>query len=181
MLDNIAASLSANVALRALQAIFAVIVLGTDAYSVHVFRGHVVNEEFVFGNFTDYLGVPDAWSFLLFCSGWTILGVIFLVVAGIHYAGHRIIGYLSVAVETIALLSWLAGFVAVAVNIGTTDCPAEEHGCGAITAATVFGGLEWLLFVMTTLLTTKLVFNAPRRTSKAEATTSTPGPEMTTV
>jgi hypothetical protein len=126
---------------------------------------------FVFGDFVDYLGVPDAWGFLLFCAGWTVLGVVFLVVAGVHWAEHRLVGYLRVAVEAVALLSWLAGFVAVAVNIGTNSdvCQAEAHGCSAITAAAVFGGLEWLLFAATTVFTVKLVFDMPRRRSSVPA------------
>jgi hypothetical protein len=101
----------------------------------------------------------------LFCAGWTFLGVIFLFITGNRSADHTLIGYIRVAVEAVALLSWLAGFIAVAVNIGTNACPAEENGCGTLTAATVLGALEWLLFVITTILTSKLVFSSPRRLS----------------
>lgn len=118
--------------------------------------------------------MPNAWGFLLFCAGWTVLGVAFLLVAGVRCAESAVVGYMRVAVEAIALLSWFAGFIAVAVNIGTTTCPIDEHGCGAITAAAVFGALEWLLFIATTLFTVKLVFDLPRsRKSK-------PGPSPRT-
>ena len=132
-----------------------------------MFRGHIVYEHFVFGNFYDYYGVPDAWGFLMFCAGWTFLGVIFLLIAGISFADHALIGYIRVAVEAVALLSWLAGFIAVAVNIGSNVCPAEENHCGSLKAATVFGALEWLLFVITTTLTIKLVLNSIRRQDQA--------------
>ncbi|KIH90527.1 hypothetical protein SPBR_01032 [Sporothrix brasiliensis 5110] len=161
MLANIAASRTVNIVLRSLQVVFAIVVLGTDGY-VHAFRGHTVHDHFAFGDFTDYVGVPSAWGFLLFCAGWTVLGVLVLVVAAVYFAQHRIIGYVLVAVEAVALLSWLAGFVAVAVNIGTNACPLRDgHGCGSITAAAVFGGLEWLLFAATTAMTVKLVLAAP--------------------
>jgi hypothetical protein len=125
-----------------------------------VFRGRTVYEHFEFGNFYDYYGVPDAWDFLLFCAAWTFLGVIFLLIAGISFADYILVGYLRVAVEAVALLSWLAGFIAVAINIGSNGCPAEENSCELLKAAIVFGALEWLLFVITTILTTKLVFKS---------------------
>ncbi|KAL1888291.1 hypothetical protein Sste5346_009683 [Sporothrix stenoceras] len=183
MLANIAGSQSINYVLRGLQTILAVATLGAGGYAVHSFHGHSVDEHFEFGDFTDYVGVPNAWGFLLFCAAWTILGVIFLLFTGVRLAGHRLIGYARVAVESIALLSWLAGFIAVAVSIGSNGCPAEESGgCGAITAATVFGALEWLLFVATTVLTVKLVFDRPR-SAQTSMTMSEPkslsaGPNM---
>ena len=138
-----------------------------------MFRGHTVYEHFAFGNFYDYYGVPDAWGFLLFCAGWTFLGVIFLLVTGIRFAEHVLIGYIRVAVETVALLSWLAGFLAVAVSIGGNSCPAVENHCRSLKAAAVFGALEWLLFVVTATVTIKFVFNNTRRSK-----VSTTGPAM---
>ncbi|KAJ5218762.1 marvel domain-containing protein [Penicillium cinerascens] len=171
MATTMAANRPVHFALRALQLIFAIIVIGTDGYAIHVFRGHEVYEQFVYGNFYDYYGVPDAWGFLMFCAGWTFLGVIFLLIAGNRFADHRLIGYIRVAVEAVALLSWTAGFIASAINIGTNACPAQENHCRAITAATVFGALEMLLFVITTTLTFKLVFNGTRgrKTSKTSS------------
>jgi hypothetical protein len=131
--------------------------------AIHVFRGHTVYEQFEYGNFYDYYGVPNAWGFLLFCSGWTLLGIIFLLIAGLSFADHAWIGYIRVSVEAVAFLSWLAGFIAVAVDIGSHICPAEENHCGSIKAATVFGALEWLLFMITTIRTVKLVFDGTRR------------------
>ncbi|KPM42156.1 hypothetical protein AK830_g4431 [Neonectria ditissima] len=170
-----AASKAGNLALRALQLIFAIIVMGTDGYAIHVFRGHTEYEHFEFGNYYNYYGVPDAWGFLMFCAGWTVLGVIFLLVARNRFADHVLIGYIRVAVEAVALLSWLAGFIAVAVNIGSSACPIEESGCGSLKAATVFGALEWLLFVITTILTTRIVFNSIRQPKN-----STISPDMPT-
>ncbi|WYZ38166.1 hypothetical protein EsH8_III_000080 [Colletotrichum jinshuiense] len=172
MTMNIAANRTVGFALRALQLIFAIIVMGTDGYAIRVFHSHTVYEQFEFGNFYNYYDVPNAWGFLMFCAGWTFLGVIFLLIAGIIFADHSLIGYIRVAVEAVALLSWLAGFIAVAINIGTNACPAEENGCGSIKAATVFGALEWLLFMITTALTIKLVFKNAGRTKTSKSTNS---------
>ncbi|KAK5084909.1 hypothetical protein LTR70_006402 [Exophiala xenobiotica] len=163
MATNLAANRTIDFILRALQLIFAIIVMETDGYAIHVFHGHTVYEHFEFGDFYNYYGVPDAWGFLMFCAAWTLLGVIFLLIAGISFADHALIGYIRVAVDVVALLPWLAGFIAVDVNIGSNECPAEENGCGSLKAAAVFGALEWLLFVITTIMTIKLVFNSTRR------------------
>ncbi|KAK6603443.1 hypothetical protein H4I96_06211 [Botrytis cinerea] len=108
--------------LRVLQLIFAIIVMGSDGYAIHVFRGHTVHEHFDFGSFYDYYGVPNAWGFLMFCAGWTVLTVIYHTIARIRFPDGALIGYINVVVETVAVLSWLAGFIAVAVQISTDTC-----------------------------------------------------------
>lgn len=111
----------------------------------------------------------------MFCAGWTFLGVIFLFfTAGISFAEHAVIGSVSVIVEVVALLSWLAGFIAVAVNVGSNPCPAEENDCVFLKVAIVFGALEWLLFMITTIPTIKLVFNSTRRQKTSTIETTTP-------
>ncbi|CAK7230240.1 hypothetical protein SEUCBS140593_007518 [Sporothrix eucalyptigena] len=162
MISSLSCSPFANGVLRALQIVFALIILGTNGYAVHVFQGHTVDDHFSFGNFVDYVGVPDSWGFLLFCAAWAILGVVAIMLATIFLSHRRFTGYICLAVEAIALLSWLAGFIAVAVNLGSSTCPAEEHGCGAVIAATVFAALEFVLFSGSTTMTYKLVFYPPR-------------------
>ncbi|KIN03139.1 hypothetical protein OIDMADRAFT_102886 [Oidiodendron maius Zn] len=172
MAMNMAENKTLDYALRALQLIFAIIVMGTDGYAIHVFRGHTVYEQFEFGNFYDYYGVPDAWGFLMFCAAWTVLIVIFHLFAGISFADRALIGYIRVAVEAVAVLSWLAGFIAVAVQISTNTCSEGKAPCGSIKAATVFGAFEWLLFMVTAALTVMVVFNSSR---KPRASTTKPG------
>ncbi|GAB7349367.1 hypothetical protein MBLNU459_g8493t2 [Dothideomycetes sp. NU459] len=125
-------------ALRALQLIFAIIVMGTDGYAIHSFRSHTVHVHTDFGDFYQTYGVPNSWGFLMFCAGWTFLVVIFLLLAKIRFAGHALIGYICVTVEALTLLSWFAGFIAVAVEIGT-DAYLKTHAnphssCGAASA-----------------------------------------------
>lgn len=72
---------------------------------------------------------------------------------------QRWIDYFRVLVEAVALLSWLAGFVALAVNLAITDtCSAGRTSCASLTSATVFGAVEWLLFMVTAALTAVSVF-----------------------
>ena len=137
-----------------------------------MFRGHTVYEHFEFGNFYDYYGVPDAWGFLMFCAAWTVLIVIFHLIGGISFADRTLIGYIRVAVEAVAVFSWLAGFIAVAVQISTDTCSEGKNSCASLKAATIFGAFEWLLFMVTAALTVMLVFNSSR---KPRASTTKPG------
>ncbi|KAJ5656109.1 hypothetical protein N7507_008059 [Penicillium longicatenatum] len=143
--------------LRVIQLIFAIIVMGIDGYAIHMFHGHTVYEHFDFGNFYDYYGVPNAWGFLLFCAAWTILIILFHYLAGFIFADHRWFTYAHAAVEAVAVLSWLAGFIAVAIQISSNSCSTGKSPCGLLEAATVFGALEWLLFMVTAALTVKHV------------------------
>lgn len=122
-----------------------------------MFGGHTELEHFEFGDFYNYYGVPAAWGFLMFCAAWTVLSVIFHFIAGIIFADRAWIGYTRVAVEAVAVFSWLAGFIAVAVQISGAACKAGEYSCGLLKAATVFGAFEWLLFMVTAALTSRFV------------------------
>jgi hypothetical protein len=109
-----------------------------------------------------YYGVPDSWGFLIFCAGWTVLIVVFERIAERKFGGILWVRYLCVAAETVAVLSWLAGFVAVAVRISGHECSTGEKSCGSLVAATVFGALECLLFTITTFTAALVAFNSPR-------------------
>ncbi|KFZ08651.1 hypothetical protein V502_09240 [Pseudogymnoascus sp. VKM F-4520 (FW-2644)] len=163
MAVNMAENKTLNYALRAMQLIFAIIVMGTDGYAIHVFRGHTALVHYEFGGFYNYYGVPNAWGFLMFCAGWTVIIVIFDLISRTRFADRALIGYIRVAVEAVAVLSWLAGFIAVAVQISGGACSVGESSCGPLKAATVFGAFEWLLFMATAALTVMSVFNSSRK------------------
>jgi hypothetical protein len=68
------------------------------------------------------------------------------------FAGRALIGYIRVTVEAVAVLSWLAGFIAVAVQTSTDTCSAGKYSCELLKAPTVFGAFEWLLFMVSAAL-----------------------------
>ncbi|TGO49171.1 hypothetical protein BCON_0218g00020 [Botryotinia convoluta] len=168
--------------LRVLQLIFATIVMETDGYDALlslitslsyscVSRPHCLRT-LRLGSFYDYYGVPNSWGFLILCAGWTFLTVIFHTIARIKFPDGALIGYIHVAVETVAVLSWLAGFIAVAVQISTGTCSTGKNSCRILIVATIFGALEWLLFMITAALTAILIF---KQVPKPK--TSTTGPD----
>jgi hypothetical protein len=118
------------------------------------------------GDFEGYAGVPNAWGFLMFCAGWTILVVIFQTVTRDSFADRPLFSYVRVGAELLAVLSWFAGWIAVAVNIGTAACLQGYMSCSALKAAAVFGAVEWLLFTVTGILAISLFLNSKRQ-SKA--------------
>ncbi|KAL6886029.1 marvel domain-containing protein [Trichoderma evansii] len=137
---------------RGLQLLFAIIVIGTDAYAIHVFRGHdeeVDSPVFPGGEADLHVGVPAAWGFLMFCAAWTFVVVIFHFVEP-GFASHPMTGYVRIGAEAVAVLSWFAGFIAVAVNVSTTNaCASGQNSCSELKAAAAFGAFEWLLFMIT--------------------------------
>ena len=74
------------------------------------------------------------------------------------FADRAWVGYIRVGVDAVAVLSWLAGFIAVAVQIATDTCSSGKSSCALLKAATVFGAFEWLLFMVTAAQTLMLVF-----------------------
>ncbi|KAF2023621.1 hypothetical protein EK21DRAFT_80456 [Setomelanomma holmii] len=152
-----------NLVLRALQVICALIVMGTDGYAIDVYRGYTSEVDTHGGGFTAWNGVPNAWGFLLFCAVWTILVVIFQIVAGNAITYRPLVGCIGVGAELVAVISWFAGWIAVAVNIGTRSCATGYVACDTLKAATVFGAFEWLLFMVTAFLDVSLFLNSKRQ------------------
>lgn len=184
-------------AVRLLQGLFAIIVLGTVASgkpkfflrrftsltslykAIHGFRGYSENINIGYGDdrheVTVNHRVPDAWGFLMFCAIWTILIITCNFVMTVVNFGERVvlIGYTYVGMEAIAVLSWLAGFIAVAIEVSVRkSCSSNKNACALLTAATVFGGLEFLLFVITVTLTLQQVFGSRPTPLKTKQSTS---------
>ncbi|RAL01407.1 MARVEL domain-containing protein [Aspergillus ibericus CBS 121593] len=167
MTINMAENKPLNYIVRGLQLVFALIIIGTDGYAIHVYHGHndYVDSPVFGGEATLYAGVPAAWGFLLFCAGWTVLTVIFHSVKP-SFASRPMISYIGIATETVAVLSWLAGFIAVAINVLTTDaCSSGQNSCAELKAATAFGAFEWLLFIATASMTVTAFFKNRKRVS----------------
>jgi len=105
----------------------------------------------------------------MFCAAWTFLVAIFHLITGPRSPDRRLIGYIQLAVEAVALISWFAGFIAVSADIGAGTCHVGKASCTSLKAATVFGALEWLLFMITTVMTAMLVLNSARRLGTSAA------------
>ncbi|KAF1989625.1 hypothetical protein K402DRAFT_326174 [Aulographum hederae CBS 113979] len=118
--------------IRAAQGLLTIIILGLMAYVVNSWSTSADN------------------NFLLFCSIWTILALVYLVVTPGRYPemAHK---YGILAAEAVTMIFWFAGFIAVAVLLTDVGC-RDSSICSAAIAADVFAAFEWLLFAATTIM-----------------------------
>lgn len=98
----------------------------------------------------------------MFCAAWSILVVIVQITAANAFAHHALLSYTPFVIELVAVISWSAAWIAVAVNIGTNACPEGYKSCEALEAATVFGAIEWLLFMVTMAHALSLILSSKR-------------------
>jgi hypothetical protein len=109
--------------------VLAIIILGLMAYVVDSWNGP-------YGTWS-----PTEANYLLFCAVWTILALIYLIVAPARFptAAHK---YGILAAEALTMIFWFAGFIALAVLLTDIGC-RRWAVCRAAEAATVFGAFEW--------------------------------------
>jgi len=115
--------------LRIAQAFLAVIILGLSGYVANWWSGFW------------HAASPSEVNFLLFCAVWSLLALLYLVLVPWRFSdtvAHHKLAIL--AVESITLLFWFAGFIAVAVFLSGRVCFGSV--CSAAKAATVFGAFE---------------------------------------
>ena len=91
------------------------------------------------GNFWHALS-PHQINFLVFASVWTLLALIYLILAPMRFpaAAHK---FGILAAESLTMLFWFAGFIALACFLSGRVC--FGHVCNAAKAATAFAAFEW--------------------------------------
>ncbi|CZT19073.1 uncharacterized protein RCC_04919 [Ramularia collo-cygni] len=127
-----------HLALRAVQGVFAIIVLGLAGYVAHWWNGYWNASS------------PSEINFLIFCAVWTLLVLIYFVLAGTTSGARVHHPYAVLGLDAITMIFWFAGFIAVAVFVHNRGCFGGV--CRAAKAAAVFGAFEWLLFAITTAI-----------------------------
>jgi hypothetical protein len=133
--------------LRIAQAICAIIELGLTAYGKHSLpniSSYTNNSKVVHqwhGGFYSYSS-PSQANFLLFCSIWTILALIYLILAPLRFPAlaHK---YAILGIDAVTMIFWFAGFIAFAVYIGDWGCSSRSGFCRVSEAAVVFAAFEW--------------------------------------
>jgi hypothetical protein len=144
--------------LRVAQALFAVIVLGVLAYCK---SSHISNPPFLFPQHplspslhsTNALLAANAWryahwtpsqiSFMIFCSIWTFLVLVYLVVAPIRFQrySHK---FAILGLEAVTMIFWFAGFIALADMLNWWSLGGTHWGpYRAAVAGCVLGAFEW--------------------------------------
>jgi hypothetical protein len=132
--------------LRIAQAIFAIIELGLTAYGNPPLQPNSLCTNFLTvihqWDKSYYYSSPSQANFLLFCSIWTLLALIFLILAPLRFPSlaHK---YALLAVDAVTMLFWFAGFIAFTVLIDDWGCGKRWTYCRVGQAAVVFGAFEW--------------------------------------
>lgn len=141
--------------LRAVQAVFSLIVLGLAAYVVDSYTSP-------WGSWS-----PHSVNFMLFTSVWTLLAVAYLILAPSRFpaAAHK---YAIAGVEAVTMIFWFAAWVAVAALWGNYKCPRGWGPCDAGIAAIVFSAFIWLTFVATTVMAALHIRRTPHGSSAAD-------------
>ncbi|KAF1809377.1 hypothetical protein P152DRAFT_461564 [Eremomyces bilateralis CBS 781.70] len=144
--------------LRAAQGVLALLLLGLTAYAA--------------SDWADGVWSPSDLNFNVFASVWTLLVLAYLVVAPLRFPkfAHK---FGILAADAITMIFWFAGFIALAVMVNNWGC--KHYGpCRAAIAASVFGAIEWLLFVASTVMAALHVM----RTRHSHSGTHDPGMEV---
>ncbi|KAH6718279.1 membrane-associating domain-containing protein [Leptodontidium sp. 2 PMI_412] len=122
--------------IRVVQAVFALIVLGTLAYTA--------NKTF---------DSPSEVNFLIFASIWTLLALVYLLLAPAKFPefAHK---FAILGVEAVTMIFWFAGFIALSDLLGDWECGSsfgrQIKICRTSIAGDVFAAFEWVLFAITT-------------------------------
>lgn len=141
--------------LRAVQAVFSIIVLGLSAYVISAFDTPL-------GSFS-----PDSVDFLLFCSIWTLLVVAYLVVAPLHFPAlaHK---FAILGVEVVTVIFWFSGWIAVAAFAGDWHFGKCDFSyCRSTIAADIFAVFIWFSFLATTAIAALHVRNTSHHDTSA--------------
>jgi hypothetical protein len=117
--------------LRAVQALFSIIVLGLTAYIVDAYTNPWASWS------------PHSVNFMLFTAVWTLLAVAYLVLAPTRFprAAHK---FAILGVEALTMLFWFAAWVAVAALWGDWWRPARNGSIWSTgVAAIIFSAFIW--------------------------------------
>lgn len=138
--------------IRITQAVFSFIILCVLAYSAHAWT---------YASWT-----PSQISFLIFCAVWTLLALIYLILAPLRFQrySHK---YAILAVEAVTMIFWFAGFIALADMLGWWGLGGSHWGpYRAAVAGDVFAAFTWVLFCITTFMAAHHVYHSRGEDSK---------------
>ncbi|KAJ7018254.1 marvel domain-containing protein [Mycena alexandri] len=96
-------------------------------------------------------GSPSQVNFLLFASVWTlVLALPYLTLSYRYFpdAAHK---FGIFAAEFVTMVFWFGGFIALAV-FTTVFLGCSAPVCGAAQAATTLAAIEWVLFMISTVM-----------------------------
>lgn len=131
--------------IRVAQAVLSVIILGLTAYAASWYNGH-----------TDLNLSPNELNFMIFCSVWTWLALVYLMVVP-QFLPSLHNRYAVLACEAVTTIFWFSSWIALAVFVGDFVGACRLNPCGAMKAAVALGAFEWLLWCFSLALVVRSV------------------------
>ncbi|KAF3764235.1 hypothetical protein M406DRAFT_224267, partial [Cryphonectria parasitica EP155] len=126
--------------------VFTIIELGLVAYLVSTYDGG----SYGYGYGWYWNASPDRLNFQLFTAVWSLLVLAYVGLTPLYMTSifHKLA---ALALESITMIFWFAGSIALAVFFGAPAC----HGniwCGSFEAAIAFGFFLWAIFLFLVVL-----------------------------
>jgi uncharacterized BrkB/YihY/UPF0761 family membrane protein len=107
---------------------------------------------------------PSSYAFLLFCTIWSILVLLYLALTP-RFAPRLYHGMVALGLLLVTTIFWFAGSIAIAVFV-SDHCRHGSH-CQTAQAATAFGFFIWAIFTGLTVME-GLAFNRTRGGATAD-------------
>jgi glucan phosphoethanolaminetransferase (alkaline phosphatase superfamily) len=135
--------------LRAVQALFAIIVLGTAAYVTSQISGSGTVCDFGFCESYDVTN-PGQVDFILFDAIWSllVLGVVAVLSIWVAIVKHPIV---TTVLDGLTMIFWFAGAIALAVLTGVADGDTSSL-YQTLQACVAFAFFSWAAFLATFIL-----------------------------
>ncbi|KAF2182734.1 hypothetical protein K469DRAFT_711419 [Zopfia rhizophila CBS 207.26] len=135
-------------ALRGLQAVLALVMLGLMAYVATWWTNHWRQMS------------PTEINFMIFSPVWTLLALIYLVVAPMKFpaAAHK---FAILGAEVLTMFYWFGGFIALAVFLSDRICFGTV--CAVAKAGTAISAFSWAIWAITAIFTVLRTFRGGSR------------------
>jgi len=161
----------AQLGLRAAEAIFGIIVLGTMAKVVAV-NNQIYNDYPDYYADKDLFKTPSEFGFLLFCGLWgMIIAVVQLAVTLVLKLEGQQISIGQAALDGLTAIFFFAGFIAAAARLNASNNVffGETHTCSdlpgdyvtycqCLQTGIVFGAFSWVLWTVSAVLSAMPLF-----------------------
>ncbi|MCJ1447055.1 MAG: hypothetical protein MMC23_007564 [Stictis urceolatum] len=166
------APLAINI-LRAVQAILAVIVLGTGAYFVNLIVGSYSDCSFDYC-YDIHVRAPSQLAFILFDACWSILAVLLLGLTPIFLPklAHPII---IAALDAFTMLVWFAGAIALSVFTGAYSIGGAY---AVLQACVAFAWFSWAAFLATMVLNILAITKGTSNSARHHKEENSANPEL---
>jgi hypothetical protein len=134
-------------ALRIVQAIHAVLILGLTIFVAHWYNADTLSHS------------PAQVNYIIFDTIWTLVALCYLTLAVVKPNMHH--KWAVLAIDALSMVFWLSAFIAMSIFL-TRLLFCRGSVCAAARAATVFSAFTWAAFTLSFAVAVKHAFFSQR-------------------